>query len=204
LRIQGLGLVFSLFKSAGNSSSARIRHALTRRGRSTLSARPFPLTQAALRASVLMVGTLLAGCAAAPLPATAPLGLEGTRWQLAVVNSMDDAQPPLRPADPARYTIEFTVDRRLLVQLDCNRGHATWTAEAAPDASAQRRSGSLMFGPLATTRMICPPGSLEPRLAAIFPYVRSFVIENGQLHLALLADGGILSWNPVAADRATR
>jgi hypothetical protein len=47
--------------------------------------------------------------------------------------------------------------------------------------------------------MACPAGSLEPRLSALFPYVRSFVIENGTLHLSLMADGGIVSWDPVPA-----
>lgn len=140
----------------------------------------------------------LAGCAAAP-SGQAVSGLEGTRWELAVFTSMDDAQPPLRPADPARYTLEFAAEGRVLLRLDCNSGHSSWQATPAPGSVAQRRSGSLGFGPIASTRAACPPGSLEPRLAAMLPFVRSFVIEQGQLHLALLADGGILSWNPIPA-----
>lgn len=117
---------------------------------------------------------------------------------------MDDAQPPLRPTDPTRYALDFAVDGRLLLRLDCNSGRTTWQAEAAPDAGAIRRSGSLRFGPIATTRMACPSGSLEPRLTALLPYVRSFVIDRGQLHLALMADGGILSWNPALSSSAPR
>lgn len=143
----------------------------------------------------------LASCAAPP--ASLP-GLEGTRWELAVVTSMDDAQPPLKPAAAARYTIEFAAEGRLQLQLDCNLGRGTWQASPAPDATPARRSGSLVLGPIASTRAACPPGSLEPRLLALLPFVRSYVIERGQLHLALQADGGILSWNPAAAPAAAR
>lgn len=153
-----------------------------------------------------LTALILAGCATPP-PAPAAhrsTGLEGTRWEFAVFSSMDDAQPPLRPADPTRYALDFAVDGRLMLRLDCNSGRTTWQAVPAPDSGLARRSGSLSFGPIATTRMACPPGSLEPRLTAVLPYVRSFVIEHGQLHLALQADGGILSWNhapPTATPR---
>lgn len=193
-----------MFKTACSTSAESGRFWPAHLGCSELIARPIEAAHAKSLAIAFFVGTVLAGCAATPIPTAKSIGLEGTRWQLAVVTSMDDSQPPLRPADPARYTIEFAADGRLLVQLDCNRGHAQWKAEPAPDASAERRSGSLLFGPLATTRMACQTSSLEPRLAAILPYVRSFVIENGQLHLSLMADGGIVSWNPVAADRPAR
>lgn len=116
---------------------------------------------------------------------------------------MDDAQLPLRPSDPTRYTLEFATDG-VRLRLDCNSGRTTWTAVPAPDSGPARRSGSLGFGPIATTRVACPPGSLEPRLAKLLPYVRSFVIERGQLHLALQADGGILSWNPAPPSSAPR
>lgn len=117
---------------------------------------------------------------------------------------MDDAQPPLRPNEPTRYALEFAVDGRLLLRLDCNSGRTAWQAVPAPDSDLARRSGSLSFGPIASTRMACPPGSLEPRLTAMLPFVRSFVIERGQLHLALQADGGILSWNPAPPTAAPR
>lgn len=196
--------MISILKTAGSTAARSGRDSQARLGIWKLIVRHVEAADAASRAFVFVVGTVLTDCAAPPIPTTTLPGLEGTRWQLAVVTSMDDSQPPLRPADPPRYTIEFATDGRLLVQLDCNRGHATWKAEPAPDASAKRRSGSLQFGPLATTRMACPPGSLEPRLAAMLSYVRSFVIEDGQLHLWLMADGGILSWNPVASDRPVR
>jgi hypothetical protein len=41
-------------------------------------------------------------------------------------------------------------------------------------------------------------------LSALFPCVRSFVIENGAPHLSLMADGGIGSWDPVPATGTPR
>ena len=153
---------------------------------------------------MVIAAWIASACAAQPAVPAAATGLKGTRWQLAVITSMDDAQPPLRSAVPGRYTIEFGVDGSLRVQLDCNRGRAAWSAEAAPGATAARRSGSVVFGPLAMTRAQCPAGSLEPRLSALFPYVRSFVIENGALHLSLMADGGIITWDPIPAGGTSR
>lgn len=52
------------------------------------------------------------------------------------------------------------------------------------------------LGPLASTRAACGPDSLAPRLASSWPYVRSYLIEGGRLHLGLMADGGVLTWTP--------
>lgn len=143
---------------------------------------------------------LLTACSGGPtaLP-TAPAepGLSGTRWQLQQLTSMSDEVPPARPASAGQYTLAFEADGRLLLRLDCNRGTGRWQAQAAPASNAQRRSGSLQLGPLATTRAACPPGSLESRLLRELPAVRSFVIEGGRLHLALMADGGIQTWAPL-------
>lgn len=146
---------------------------------------------------VWLAGAGLAACAGAPAPLTFPPTLAGSRWQLEALTSMDDAQPEQRPADGARYTLTFGADGVALLQLDCNRGRASWQAEPAPDATPQRRSGALRFGDLASTRAMCAPDSLAPRLAAQLPHVRSYVIERGRLHLALMADGGLLRWAPL-------
>ena len=109
---------------------------------------------------------------------------------------MSDEQGTARPPDPATYTLAFGPDGRASLQLDCNRGSATWQARAATGDTPGRRSGSLEFGALATTRAMCPPASLEPRLVKALPYVRSYVLMDGRLHLSLFADGGILVFAP--------
>ncbi len=154
----------------------------------------------ARRSAVLALGLgLIAGMASAPaiagpgVAATPPPPLAGSQWRLVQIVSMDDAVGRTRPADPSRYTLQLGADGKASLRLDCNRGSASWTAQT----SAEPTSGSFRFGPLATTRALCPPGSLSQRLTAQIPYVRSYLIRNGHLHLALMADGGILEWEPL-------
>jgi heat shock protein HslJ len=143
-------------------------------------------------AAALLAATVAAACALPTAPA--PPGLAGTTWQLVAMQSMDDAQGTTRPADPAAYTLHFGTDGRAALRVDCNRAMGPW--QATP--SADGHSGSLRFGPLAGTRAMCPPGSLAPRLMQQLPFVRSYLLRDGQLHLSLMADGGILSWAPLA------
>ncbi|RVT50929.1 META domain-containing protein [Rubrivivax albus] len=140
-----------------------------------------------------MAAAVMAGCAAAMGPGTAaPATLEGTQWQLVALQSMDDAQGTTRPADPGAYTLHFGPEGRAALRVDCNRAMGTWQVTPAADG----RSGALQFGPLAGTRAMCPPESLAPRLMRDLPFVRSYLLRDGQLHLSLMADGGILSWAP--------
>lgn len=127
-----------------------------------------------------------------PAPTAPRSPLAGTQWQLVAFESMSDEQGTARPPDPASYTLAFGPDGRANLRLDCNRGSATWQASAATGDTPGRRSGSLEFGTLASTRAMCPPASLEPRIAKALPFVRSYVLVDGRLHLSLLADGGIL------------
>ncbi len=114
---------------------------------------------------------------------------------------MDDAQGITRPSDPSRYTLRFDADGTVQLRLDCNRARGTWSARPAADSG----SGSLRFGPLATTRALCPAPSLGERLGTEVSYVRSYLLKDGRLHLSLLADGGILVWQPLKEEgRASR
>jgi para-nitrobenzyl esterase len=49
---------------------------------------------------------------------------------------------------------------------------------------------------MALTRAMCPPESLHDQLVKHWPYVRSYVIRGGHLHLSLMADGGIYEFEP--------
>jgi heat shock protein HslJ len=60
---------------------------------------------------------------------------------------------------------------------------------------------TLMFGPLALTRMACPDMDIETRYTAALAAGRSYRVEDGQL--VLLADGRVLArFAPAAADSA--
>jgi heat shock protein HslJ len=140
---------------------------------------------------MLVLAAVLGSCAAL---SPAQFSLAGMRWQLASIQSMDDAQGTTRPDDPSRYTVAFGADGRAAFRLDCNRASAEWSVIAA---GADTRSGQLSFGVLAGTRAMCAAGSLDRRLSQQLPYVRGYLVRDGQLHLSLFADGGILSWAPV-------
>lgn len=150
-----------------------------------------PLANGLLACGLLAVA--LAGCATqrehtAPAGAAtgaATGGLGGTSWQLVKIMSMDDSV--YTPGDRSLYTLAFGSDGSLTLRADCNRGAGGWSSEAA---------GQLRFGPIAATQALCPPGSLHDRYLSQFEWVRSYVIENGHLFLATMADGSIIEFEP--------
>lgn len=137
---------------------------------------------------------VLTGCSAPT--AEAATSLDGTTWKLTEIQSMDDAQGTTTVPAEQLYTVDFGVrdgeSGRAAFQIDCNRGSSSWQASA--DDSAD--SGQLDFGPIAVTEMACPPGSLDQRVSRALTAVRSYVLQDGRLHLSLFADSGILTWEP--------
>ena len=119
-------------------------------------------------------------------PPAASSQLQGTSWQLVRFRGGDDAT--LTPDDRAKYTIAFGADGRLTARVDCNRGRGTWTSQG---------SNQLQFGPLALTRAQCPAGSLHDQIVKQWSSIRSFLIKDGHLFLALMADGGTYEFEPL-------
>jgi para-nitrobenzyl esterase len=148
-----------------------------------------------MRGAVALMLAMLAGCASqpptgagapAPRPSEAGTGpLEGTSWRLVQISMSDGVT---RPAiERSRYTLGFGAGGVLHARFDCNRGHGTWTSSGA---------GQLEFGPLSLTRAMCAPGSLHDQLVRQWPHVRSYLIQDGRLFLSLMADGGIIEFEP--------
>jgi para-nitrobenzyl esterase len=129
-----------------------------------------------VRPASLAAALLLAACATS----TDPVSLGGTAWQL--VKFRGSGGRTITPDDPAKYTIEFLADGAVAMRIDCNRARGSWKSSAP---------SRLEFGPMAVTRVECPPGSLYDGFARDMGYVRSYVVRNGHLFLALMADGGI-------------
>jgi len=132
---------------------------------------------------------MLAGACATtvpPGPASATSGnLEGSSWRLVQIAMSDGVT---RPAiERSRYTIGFGKDGVLNVRFDCNRGRGSWKSSGP---------GNLEFGTLALTRALCPVGSLHDELVRQWPNVRSYVVKDGRLYLSLMADGGIIEFEP--------
>jgi len=155
------------------------------------------LRRARLAALVLLAG-LFGACAESPRgtpgPDQAPRAptdsvtaapFIGPTWWLVAHQSMDDAIGTRRPAAP--YSLRFESDGSLFLRAHCNRGQGRWLYDAP---------SGLRLGPLALTRAACPPGSLYDRIVSDLEYVRSFVLRDGGLFLATLADGAILEFRP--------
>lgn len=98
---------------------------------------------------------------------------------------MDDTE--WVPDDPSHYTLSFEPDGRACMRLDCNRGNAGWGSEAA---------GQIAFTLVASTSALCQNDGLSERYASQFEYVRSYVMRDGHLFLATLADGAIIEFQP--------
>ena len=132
-----------------------------------------------MRLAAAAATLFLAACA------TAPVGLGGTAWQLVKFQGGDGKT--LVPDDPAKYTIEFFAEGGVAMRIDCNRARGTWKSPAP---------SQLQFGPLAVTRVQCPPESLHDRIVLDVSHVRSYLVRSGHLYLSLMADGGVYEFEP--------
>jgi uncharacterized lipoprotein YbaY len=92
----------------------------------------------------------------------------------------------LVPADPARYTLEFMADGRVALRADCNRGFGGYTLDG----------NRLDFGPLATTLIACPPGSLDGVFLRQLGQVTSYLFVDSDLILELALDSGGMRFSP--------
>lgn len=112
--------------------------------------------------------------------------LSGSGWQLVEIQSMDDTT--YTPRFPGRYTLDFLEGGRAAIQADCNRATGRWTSE---------QSSQLRFGPIASTKALCPDGSISDRFLVQFEWVRSYIIRDQRLYLATMADGSIIEFQPI-------
>lgn len=115
-----------------------------------------------------------------------------TKWRLVEIQSMDDEIGTTRPSDRDLYTLDLNRDGTAAMRLNCNRGVGQWSAQPIGNGA----EGSFRIGPLAMTRALCPPPSLDERIARDMDFVRSFLLNDKRLYLSLMADGGIYVWEP--------
>ena len=131
-----------------------------------------------------MLALCLAGCATdegggAPARIRTPDAVTNKVWQWE--RTVTPVETIVSPA-PDRYTIEFATNGRMLVRADCNRGTGSY----------QIAEGTISFAPIATTRMACPPGSLDTRYLRDLQRASSFFVEDGKLFIELPYDSGTL------------
>jgi heat shock protein HslJ len=113
-----------------------------------------------------------------------PGELDGTTWQLVQLRASHDSV--IRPEAVAVYSVEFGRDGQVIIVGGCNRGGGSYTV------SPPR---GLSFGPLATTRSMCPPGSLSARFLRDFANMRAYELVGGVLYISL-ASGDIYQFVP--------
>jgi heat shock protein HslJ len=127
-----------------------------------------------------------------PEPAK-PAELAHTAWQLVRISKPGDTA--LTPDDPSAYTLTFEANGNAVLRIDCNRGSGSWMSD---------KPGELEFGPIASTRAMCPPESLHDPYLAHFERVTRYTIEDDHLFLRSGDDGAYIEMQhsneaPVAA-----
>jgi heat shock protein HslJ len=108
--------------------------------------------------------------------------LAGTSWQwLYLQTPVEKVAAP----EPRNYVLTFGADGRISGKADCNRMIGSYQASAR----------DVVLGSLATTRMMCPPGSLGDRFARDLSFVRSYSLHAPDtLRLDMQADGGTFTF----------
>ena len=100
--------------------------------------------------------------------------------------STADATETIVNESPERYTLVLADQGRARIQFDCNRGGGQFYLS----------HGQLSFGPMFSTRMACPAGSLDRRFSHDLSRVVSFYTQADMLYFGL-TDGGLMVFHEV-------
>jgi putative lipoprotein len=99
--------------------------------------------------------------------------LTGSPWQLVQIDGRTFA------AAAESYTLNFAADNNVSGKGDCNRLSGTYASD--------REKGTLSFGPLVATRMMCPDQASENAFIKALDTIDSYKIDGRML--VLFADG---------------
>jgi len=137
--------------------------------------------------SIALLGMVLTACAAGGPASVArskvPQSVYDKTWQW---ESTITPVERITVSNPERYTILLKADGKAQIRFDCNRGGGNY----------QISEGKLSFGPMVSTRMACPPDSLDAPFMRDLQRVASFFIESGNLYLELPYDSGTMKFRP--------
>lgn len=84
-------------------------------------------------------------------------------------------------AAPDRYTLTFEGGGRVLVRADCNRGSGSYEVNAS----------AMKLGPIALTRMGCPPGTQDAEFVQPLARATGYTISGSELVIALGSAGSM-------------
>ncbi|MFV1988940.1 MAG: META domain-containing protein [Gemmatimonadota bacterium] len=110
--------------------------------------------------------------------------LTGIEWRWVEFQGMDDTN--LTISNPENYLLTLLADGSVQLKADCNQAAGSYTRDGS--------QLTIELGPM--TMAACPPESNADKYVADLGYVRSFVMEDGELFLALMMDGGIMRFSP--------
>ena len=151
-----------------------------------------PLEPVWRAAGMGLAGALLSACVSSP-PDTASAqktALAGSAWNLVSFTSSSDEVGVITPQALEQFQMVFGMDGKAAFQFNCNRGTGSYETVDMPDGS-----GSLRFGPVATTRAMCPQQAMSARLPGDIEFVRGYMMVGDKLFLSLMADGGVYEWS---------
>ena len=112
--------------------------------------------------------------------------LATTTWQLVKIITMDGSI--YQPEEQTNYTLKLNLDGTLAMQADCNRGTGMWYS---------KDPGHMLFEKMASTRAQCGQNSLSEKYLAQLAWVRSYIIDKGNLYLGTMADGSMMEFRPM-------
>ena len=137
--------------------------------------------------SMVLLGMVIVGFAAtSALPdenkrSTDPQSVLNKTWQwMATITPVEKIEVP----NPERYTIILKDEGKLQARFDCNRGGGAYKIS----------EGKLSFGPMMSTRMACPPDTLDGPFMRDLQRVTSFFLQDGLLYLELPYDSGTMKF----------
>lgn len=125
---------------------------------------------------------VLPGTVSAPPPPMAARGdslLTDTVWAWQGTQMKDGSR--VAPDAPQRYTLTFLPGGRANMRADCNRGSAGYLLDGS----------RLSFGPVALTKMLCPPGSRDAEFLRGLGAVAAQAWSGNELTLTL-GDGAVM------------
>ena len=113
--------------------------------------------------------------------------LTTTPWQW--VSTTDPVQGSVAVNDPSRYVILFNEDGTAYIKADCNNVQATYTTDG----------NSISIMPGASTRMACPPDTVDSLFLQQLSAAAAYFINGGSLYLDLPGDSGTMRFVPQGA-----
>jgi heat shock protein HslJ len=136
--------------------------------------------------AAISVAMLTAGAAGSAVADELPPEVVGPVWEWV---SFVTPKEELNVADPEHYTIAFTADGAVALQVACNRGMSHVTVK--PD-------NRISFSPIGVTMMFCAEENLGHRFTEELERVGSFFMLEDDLLLELPYDSGTLRFRKAA------